>query len=134
MTKSKQGRKSINVLIFKEDGFWVAQGLEYDLVAQGPSLDQVEKNFVQTLVSQILIDLKNGKEPLVDFGPAPEECIRHFNETRIYVKDSRKEIDISKYRLIKKNDVEDVEDVEDVNPSPFQYIDFPVINEARVFA
>ena len=126
MIGSKQERKFINVLVFQEDGFWIAQGLEYDIVAQGCSLDQVEENFIQTLVSQILIDSRDGKEPLADFQPASEECIKHFDEARTMR--FREEIDISKYRLIKKNDAEDA------NPVPFQYPDVPFINEARVFA
>lgn len=36
---------SIRVLLFQEDGFWVAQGLEHDICAQAKTLEDVQINF-----------------------------------------------------------------------------------------
>ena len=126
-SKKKRG-SSINVLIFHHDDLWIAQGLEHDIVAQGSSIDHVEQRFVHTLVAQVLMDLKEGKEPLADLGPAPEGWKNSFSGGRKMT--FIKEIDISEYSLTRQNEEEE--------PLPFQLSSpttaIPRIKEARVFA
>lgn len=120
-------RLSINVLIFPNDGLWIAQGLEHDIVAQGNSIDHVEQRFVHTLVAQVLMDSMEGKEPLANLGPAPEKCMNGFTKGRKMTFEKR--VNISEYCLKRQNEKEEPLSF----PSSSVPTD-PTIKEARVFA
>lgn len=75
----------IRVLFRREDDGnghegWVAQCLEYDLVAQGNNLKEVRQRLCRTMFGQMLVDIKHGREPLGGIGPAPQEYCEKFNE------------------------------------------------------
>ena len=59
---------------------WVAQCLEYDIAAQGQTIDVVKKRFRHTLIGQILVDIKHGKEPLEGIKKAPREFWKQFEQ------------------------------------------------------
>ena len=48
----------------READYWVAQCLEHDIAAQGKTLPEVEDAFRKTVVGQIVLDLRKGREPL----------------------------------------------------------------------
>jgi hypothetical protein len=62
----------LSVLILQEDKTWVAQCLEYDIVAQGETIAKATQAFEKTLVGQIIIDVKHKKRPLEDIPSAPK--------------------------------------------------------------
>jgi len=62
----------ISVLFMQEDCCWVAQGLEYDITAQGNSLSEATKAFEKTMVGQIILDLKGKLKPLSGIEEAPK--------------------------------------------------------------
>ena len=62
----------MTVLFFREDAMWVAQGLEYDITAQGETLADAKAAFVASFVAQVAVALHHGEEPLADFGKAPQ--------------------------------------------------------------
>jgi predicted RNase H-like HicB family nuclease len=64
--------EELTVLVCVHDGSWFAQCVEYDLAAQGKTLDDVLYAFEHALNVQIAIDVEHGREPLVDLPPAPE--------------------------------------------------------------
>jgi hypothetical protein len=66
-------RITISVLFMKRDNAVVAQGIEFDIAAQGPTLEAAKDAFTKTVVSWILLDLQHGKQPLQDVKPAPAE-------------------------------------------------------------
>lgn len=71
----------LRVLIFQQnDGLWAAQCIDHDIVAQGNTIREAKRAFEQTIVGQILFDIKNHKEPLASFPPAPEELQRLFEQ------------------------------------------------------
>jgi predicted RNase H-like HicB family nuclease len=61
----------LNVVIHRDGDFWVAQGLEHDIAAQGATIQEAKDNFRSTLETQIHFDILDGKQPLEDVGPAP---------------------------------------------------------------
>lgn len=71
-------------LVYKEyDGendVWVARGLEYNIVAQGKTLDRVKRRFKHTLIGQICVDIMNSREPLEYFNEAPREFWDQFEQ------------------------------------------------------
>ena len=69
----------ISVLFFKSGDLWVAQCLEYDIVAQGSNLSNVTRSFEHTFIGQIILDIQQGKEPLYGFGQAPPKYWEKFD-------------------------------------------------------
>jgi hypothetical protein len=61
----------LRVLMIRHEGVWAAQCIDHDIVAQGKSLREAKAAFEQTIIGQILFDLKKGREPLASFPPAP---------------------------------------------------------------
>jgi|ERR1700693_1201710 len=74
LPKQRQGTQTllIRVLLINENGPWVAQGLDYDIAAQGRTIQEAMKAFQQTLLAQIRADLSKGRNPLQDFEHAPD--------------------------------------------------------------
>jgi len=71
---------ALRVIYLRETDYWVAQCLEHDIAAQGKTLSEVEDAFRKTLVGQIVLDLRKGREPLEDIKPAPSIYWRKFRE------------------------------------------------------
>lgn len=61
----------IRVVISKESYGWVAQCVDYDIVAQGPTIKETKKRFGLVVAVQIILDIKNGREPLKWLGSPP---------------------------------------------------------------
>ena len=68
------------VLLFPEEGGWIAQCLEHDIVAQGANVKEAKERLVLTVVCQIVVDLKNGKRPLEGIDKAPQRYWEQFEE------------------------------------------------------
>jgi hypothetical protein len=75
---TEQGNFAISVVLRHERDGWAAQCLEYDIAAQGHSLAEANSALERAFVGQIVIDLVNGKVPLEDVPPAPEEYWQDF--------------------------------------------------------
>lgn len=69
--KRKEYTIAISVLFRYEDCYWVAQGLEYDIAAQGRTISEAKKAFGKTIIGQIVIDLKDRLKPLSGIEKAP---------------------------------------------------------------
>jgi len=64
----------LRVLIIQQsDGLWAAQCIDHDIAAQGKSIREAKTAFEQTIIGQILYDLKKNREPLAAFPAAPTE-------------------------------------------------------------
>lgn len=63
----------MNVVLFRDDDYLVAQCLEHDIAAQGRTFKEVRGLFVATLVAEIVGAIREGRRPLADIGPAPRE-------------------------------------------------------------
>lgn len=66
------GQMGLRVVVFQEEGLWVAQVLEHDINAQGASVEEAKRNLADVLLSSIALDMYLGKEPLCAIGPAPD--------------------------------------------------------------
>jgi hypothetical protein len=69
------------LLIEKEDG-WIAQCLEYDIVAQAQTFTGVNQELERILVSHIAVSLELGRTPFAGFKPAPRRFWDAFERTR----------------------------------------------------
>jgi hypothetical protein len=63
----------LNVLVLKEPAgdktYFVAQCLEYDIVAQAEMLSDLRNAFIKTFATNIVLALKHGIEPLSNLKP-----------------------------------------------------------------
>jgi hypothetical protein len=73
----------LSVLLFKEDDWWLAQCLEYDLCSQAKTPEDVLYEFERTLLAQILISIEANEEPLAGIDPAPEEYWKRFHASGV---------------------------------------------------
>lgn len=72
---------NFNLLLFKEDEFWIAQGINKDITAQGKSIDNAINSFKNICINQMILDFEDKKEPLSDIPEAPREFIEIFNKS-----------------------------------------------------
>lgn len=73
---------NLRVLLFQEDKTWVAQCLEWDIAAQGKTLDDALNSFEQTFVGQIVLDIEGGRKPLASTPRSPKEYQGMFKKAK----------------------------------------------------
>ena len=76
MPKTTDG---FTVLIVPQSGMWIAQCLEYDIMAQGQSDKEAQDRWKETLYSHIRVAKKLGKKPFDGIGSAPQEYLELYN-------------------------------------------------------
>lgn len=70
----------LRVLFIRDGAHWVAQALEHDIAAQGPSLKLARRAFERTLMGQIRLDQMQGRTPITHLPPAPSEFFDAFDQ------------------------------------------------------
>lgn len=75
----------ISAVLYQEGGFWIAQGLEYDVTAQASSLPDLHEKFAMKIATEISISLDLGREPLEGVAPAPKFFWQMFSDAKITV-------------------------------------------------
>lgn len=73
-------RLAVSVLLLKERETWVAQCLEHDVAAQGDTIDEALDNFGAVFAGHVVLDLREGREPLVDVPQAPVEYWTRYKQ------------------------------------------------------
>lgn len=63
----------LSVVLFRDGDFWIAQGLEHDITAQGRTLQEVKLAFMRTVAVRAFVDQEAGVEPFSQCEPAPTE-------------------------------------------------------------
>ena len=77
---------NISVLLYQEDGHWIAQGIEFDITASGPSLPEVSRRFFDRVGAELLISLELGEsDPLAGVPPAPNRFSQMFERSQMCV-------------------------------------------------
>lgn len=70
---------TLNVVLLQENDAWVAQALEYDITAQGKSMQAATDALERTVVGQLVVDLRHGLQPFEGIEQAPKQYWNHFN-------------------------------------------------------
>ncbi len=86
----------ITGVLLKEASAWVAQGLEYDIAAQGKTIRDAMRAFRRTLVGQIILDIKLGRRPLSNVPKAPDFYWEKYDEGEPLA-DNRQPLNLPKY-------------------------------------
>ena len=74
----------ISVVLYPEDGFWIAQGLEFDITARGSSPADASEKFNSKVGAELLISLEVGDETaLGGIDPAPQKFWEMFKRARM---------------------------------------------------
>jgi hypothetical protein len=72
---------SVNVLIFRDCEWWVAQCLEYDIAAQARTIKDVEYEFQRVFIGRIAAAKQLGIGPFEGISPAPKEYHKVVEDT-----------------------------------------------------
>jgi len=75
-------KKQLNLFIFKEDDWWIAQCLDYDIAAQARSLSDVQYEFQRILIGRIVMAEKLNIDPFEGLFPAPEGYLKMVYDTK----------------------------------------------------
>jgi len=83
-SKRRAARKyAIRAVVF-QDGEWLcAQCLEYDLVVQAKSLQQLSRALQKLIVGHIVVRLRHKQQPFRDIPRAPEKYWAMFRQSRL---------------------------------------------------
>ncbi len=64
----------VSVILYPEDGFWIAQGVEFDITARGRSPIEASERFSDKFAAEYVMSIEVGdSEPLAGVGAAPQE-------------------------------------------------------------
>lgn len=77
-------KEQLDLLIFKEADWWVAQCLNYDIAAQARTIPDVQYEIQRMLVGRIVMAEKLGIDPFEGVSPAPNmyfEMLKDANRT-----------------------------------------------------
>lgn len=85
----------ISAVLYQEGDCWIAQGLEFDITAQAPSLQEVHQKFVTKVMTEVVISLDLQKNPLEDIREAPIEFWRMYKDAEMTVTAERPPIRIT---------------------------------------
>lgn len=75
------GDHTLQVLLYKQEDWWIAQCLEYDIAAQAKSTEDVLYEISRLFVSRFVAAEEVGiKDPLESLPPAPEEFWKMYKK------------------------------------------------------
>lgn len=68
------------VLLYRDEGEWIAHSLELDLVGTGENEEEAKKELVGAIVTQLEFCYEKGWDP---FSPAPEEVFQMWEKIHL---------------------------------------------------
>jgi hypothetical protein len=63
----------VSVVLYQEDGVWIAQGLQYDITARGSDPVEASERFNQKIGAEFIMSMEIGEKPLSGVPKAPQE-------------------------------------------------------------
>ncbi|MGH7038502.1 MAG: type II toxin-antitoxin system HicB family antitoxin [Stellaceae bacterium] len=75
----------VSVVIYPEGDVWIAQCLEYDIVSQGETIQDVQDRLTQNIAATLSVYADNGKNSLEDIPPAPKKFWEMFERATVRV-------------------------------------------------
>ena len=77
---------NINAIAYKEGDAWIAQGIEYDIVAQASDVISLPDAFTQAVLENICITEQLGRKPLQGIKSAPKHFHEMFEAAKVEVR------------------------------------------------
>ncbi|NOZ32702.1 MAG: hypothetical protein GXP01_06435 [Alphaproteobacteria bacterium] len=75
----------INAIAYREGNVYVAQAIEYDIVAHAKQLHDLPMALMRSVADNIAITLSLGREPLAGVARAPDRFQDMFNEAQVSI-------------------------------------------------
>ena len=75
----------ISAVIYPEEGAFIAQGLEYDICAQGRTIAEVTKAFDKAVVANVAVCIELGRAPLDGIQPAPAKFWQMYKTAEVKI-------------------------------------------------
>ncbi|HLQ88730.1 MAG TPA: hypothetical protein VK148_01695 [Xanthobacteraceae bacterium] len=74
----------VSVVLYPEDGFWIAQGVQFDITARGRSPIEASERFNDKFGAELVMSIELGdNEPLAGVGPAPKEFWEMYENAKM---------------------------------------------------
>jgi hypothetical protein len=73
----------LSAIIFQEDGMWIAQCLEYNLVSCAETLDELPGGLMRQVRAQIEADRRAGAPPFFGYKPAGPKYWAMYEEAKL---------------------------------------------------
>ena len=71
MSRSQDAAQELRVVVFQEEGYWIAQCIEYDIGAQGKTYRDMAEHFALALTLELGESTNRHGEPFAGIDPAP---------------------------------------------------------------
>ncbi|MGR4000361.1 MAG: hypothetical protein OD811_01005 [Alphaproteobacteria bacterium] len=79
----------LRVIILQEDGYWIAQCLEYDIVAQSKSPEKLRNAFGLALAAHVAVRLHHNQELFEGVPEAPRKYWELFESAQVKMEAKR---------------------------------------------
>lgn len=76
----------IKAVAYQEDGAWIAQGVDYDIVAHAYDVLDLADAFARAVVENIMISEHLGRDPRKSLPRAPHEFRLMYEESLVEMK------------------------------------------------
>ncbi len=63
----------VRVVLYPDGDLWIAQGLDYDIVARGHTAAEANSRFDQKFGAELIMSMEIGEKPLSGVPKAPKE-------------------------------------------------------------
>jgi hypothetical protein len=79
------GEIQVSAVAYQEDGVWIVQGIEYDIVAHASDAAALPSAFMRAVVENACITEHLGRAPLQGIKPAPARFKAMFDRAKAKV-------------------------------------------------
>ena len=62
---------AVSVVLYQEDGIWIAQGLQFDITARGSDPVEASERFNEKIGAEFIMSMDIGEDPLAGVPRAP---------------------------------------------------------------
>jgi hypothetical protein len=73
----------VSVVLYPEEDFWIAQGVQFDITARGSTPLEASERFNDKFGAELVISIELGEEPLAGVGVAPKEFWNMYERAKM---------------------------------------------------
>jgi hypothetical protein len=78
-------RVSVSIVLYPVDGWWIAQGVQFDITARGRTPIDASERFNQRFSAELLMSIELGDELLLaGVGAAPQEFWELYENAKMH--------------------------------------------------
>ena len=73
---------NLNILVFQEEGAWVAHCVEVDICTQAPDLESLRRRIDLTIRLELEESIRRNGAPFAGIGPAPASIVERWEKAQ----------------------------------------------------